>query len=229
MRWALALALLGQVAGQPATLEDALGIEANGDDEAALAVVDTIVVREPAWELPRLEAARLRMKLGREEDLAGLQLEIALSIAPENPRAHFLSAQLAEQLGQVREAIRSLETALVFRPDYEEARLRLGALYLQAGDSLRGEFHLRQLVRANPRLTQARVLLAQSLEEQGRTADAEAVLTALLRDEPENGWVRRRVAEFYERTGRSGKAQALLAPTAPEPAPKMRKLPKSRR
>jgi Tfp pilus assembly protein PilF len=232
MGWALALALLGQIAGQPATLTEALALEAAGDDEAALTAIDALVVREPAWELPRLEAARLRMKLGREEELAGLQLEIALSIAPDNPRAHFLWAQLAEHQGQVREAIRSLETALVFRPDFADARLRLGALYLQAGDPLKGEYHLRRLVKEHPSLTQARVLLAHSLEGQGRVADAEHTLLLLLSDEPANAWVRRRVAEFYERTGRAGQAKTVLAPVAPPeagPKPKMRKLPKSRR
>lgn len=233
MWWALALALSGLVSGQAfgqaGTLPDALALEQDGDDEAALTAIDGIVVRAPTWELPRLEAARLRMKLDREWEIAELQLEIALSIAPENPRAHFLAARLYEQQGKVREALRSLEAALALRPGYEDARLRIGALYLQAGDPLRSEFHLRRLTKENPRLTQARVQLAGALEAQHRIADAEEILEALAEDEPNNAWVTRRLAEFYERTGRPDKAQALAAGERPSTRRKLRPLPKSRR
>ncbi len=217
MVWcALAWALLTQqpqpAPVPPATIEAAQALEAAGEDDAALAMLQAVIARQPAWEIPRLEAARLLLKLGREPERAELEVEIALALAPDNPRAHFLTAELAQARGETREAARALERALIFRPDYPEARLQLGAIYAAQGDWLHAEHHYRKLAREHPELTQGRLQLALALEQQGRVADAEVVLAQLLADEPENAWLKRRAAEFYERTGQATKAASLLAP-----------------
>ena len=78
----VALLLTGSVPG-PA-LAAALAFEQRGDDAQALAAVERLVRQDPLSPLPRLEAARLRLKGNVDLDLAQVQLEAARATAPEN-------------------------------------------------------------------------------------------------------------------------------------------------
>ena len=222
----LFIALLLQL---PTPLDQAAALEAQGEDDAALRTVEGAAIAEPTSELYRLEAARLLLKLGREPERAQTHLEIALALAPENPRGHFLWAALLEERRDLRGALQSLEHALLIRPSDLDARARAASMALSLGDDLRAEYHLRELKKLHPELTGERIQLALLLERQGRLEDAEAEFQALLAEFPQNAGVRRRYADFLERRGRAPEAAAIREEPQGGAQKKMRPLKKSRR
>jgi tetratricopeptide (TPR) repeat protein len=189
----------------------ALAQESAGDDAGALASLEALVRSRPTWELPRIEAARLMLKLGQEPARIQAQLDAAGALAPVNPRAHYLQGLLWEEQGRPRAAIQAFERALSYRAAFEDARVRLAALYLAQGDLLRAELNYALLARARPDWLQVRLQLAHVVEQQGRVEDAEHSLLALLQAQPEQPLVLRRLAELYERTGRPERAAPLRA------------------
>jgi Tfp pilus assembly protein PilF len=232
MVWLILAGALAGAVDAPANtaLTQALAREEAGDTAGALAGVETVIRTWPAWELPRLEAARLMLKLGGELDRAEVHLEVASSLAPENPRAYYLRGLLWEERGEPRLATQAYEAALLYRSSYEEARFRVAGLWMAQGDWLKAEYHYRLLTRARPEWVQVRLLLAQVLERQERLEEAESELLVARQLQPENLLAARRLAELYERTGREKLAQRLRK-TVEEPAPKrrMRPLKPSRR
>jgi tetratricopeptide (TPR) repeat protein len=214
----------------PGDLTGALAREASGDSAGALEGVQAVIRVWPAEALPRVEAARLLLKVGGNLDEAEADLDVAAAVAPENPRVHYLRGLLWEERGQPLRAARAYEVALYYRGSYEDARFRLAGLWASLGDWLKAELHYRLLSRQHPEWVQVRLQLVRVLEEQGRAGDAEQELLQLKGEQPANALVLRRLAELYERTGRSKLAAKLRASLEP-PAPpkKMRPLRPSRR
>lgn len=206
-------------------LSEALAQEQAADAGRALRSLDLLVTQNPSWELPRIEAGRLRMKLGQELDRAEADLDAARSIVPENPRAQYLWGLLMDERGRRREAIRALEVAVLYRPDYADARFRLAGAYFSAEDWGRAEAQYRALSKLRPDWVQVRLQLAAALEKENRVADAEAELKRLLAEQPQSPVVRHKLAELYTRTHRSELASELLEP----PRKKMRELNRSKR
>ncbi len=224
-------ALAGAVDASPTqALTRALALEEKGDSQAALAGVESVIRTWPTWELPRLEAARLMLKLGGELDRAEAHLDIATALAPDNPRAHYLQGLLWEERGRPALAAQAYEAALLYRPSYEEARFRLAGLWMAQSDWLKAELHYRLLTRTNPEWVQVRLLLAQVLERQERWEDAERELVVARRLQPRNVQVTRRLADLYEQTGREKLARKLRATLQPpDKKRRLRKLKPSRR
>lgn len=221
---ALTLAATG-----PHSLRAALALEQAGDDQAALSAMDAVVRDLPGWELPRIEAARLRLKLGRELDRASFDLDIARTIAPENPRTHYFTALAFEEAKADEAAIRSYRLALALRPTLDDARLRLAGALFANGALEAAEREYALLANRRPEWTHARLQWAATLESLGRMAEAEAVLVALRQADAASVVVIRRLAELYERAGRAKEAGVLRALLEPKPVRKLRPLPKSRR
>ncbi|WP_224241461.1 tetratricopeptide repeat protein [Hyalangium gracile] len=223
MVWLMLAGALAGALDAPAdtALTQALAREEAGDTAGALAEVESVINTWPAWELPRLEAARLMLKLGGELERTEAQLDVASALAPTNPRAYYLRGLLCEERGQPLLAAQAYETALLYRPSYEEARFRVAGLWMARGDWLKAEYHYRFLAKARPEWVQVRLLLAQVLEPQGRAADAERELLAAREYQPDSPLVVRRLAELYERMGREKLAQKLRKELE-EPAPKRR-------
>lgn len=227
----LASAMAGAMDAPASTaLTQALAPEEAGDTAGALAGVEALMNTWPSWELPRIEAARLMLKLGGELERAEAHLDVASALAPENPRAHYLRGLLWEERGQPLRAAQSYELALLYRASYEDARFRVAGLWMSQGDWLKAEYHYRLLTRARPEWVQVRLLLAQVLERQERLEEAERELLVARQYQPGNPLLVRRLAELYERTGREKLAQKLRK-TLERPAPKrrMRTLKPSRR
>ena len=99
-------------AGADARLQQALALEQQGEDERALRAVEALVREQPSWALPRLEAGRMRLKRGEGIDAAELDLDVARSLAPENPRAHYLWGLLSSERGRPEQAASALRVAL---------------------------------------------------------------------------------------------------------------------
>ena len=206
-------------------LEDALALERSGDPVRALALLEQLVRRDPTSPLARIEAARLRLKLGKDLERAEMDLEAARSLAPENPRAHYLWGLLMEERGRRADAIQALELALLYRPDYADARFQLAGDYFSEGNWAQAETHYRTLCKLNSDSTQARLQLAATLEKEGKLHQAEDELRHLLAEQPRSGLFRRKLGEFYARTNRAELAAKMLD----APKRKMRELNKSSR
>ncbi|HEX8434017.1 tetratricopeptide repeat protein [Archangium sp.] len=90
MLWLLVAGTLAAAMDVPPSgdLTPALSREAEGDSAGALEAVEAIVRAWPAEALPRLEAARLLLKLGTDLDRAEAHLDVAAPAAPDNPRLH---------------------------------------------------------------------------------------------------------------------------------------------
>lgn len=222
------VALISSTVAAGTGLEQALALEKKGQDLRALELVDQAVRERPTWELARLEAARLRIKLGTDIERAEHDVEVARAIAPENARAQYLWGLVREERGDERGARRAYEIAVDYRPSYDDARFRLAGLYYSKQAWAQAEAHYRELARRRPEWTQARMQLVAVFEQQGRLTDAEAELADL--------WARtgsklagRKLAELYDRTNQPQKAQKLREALDPSPKKKMRPLKKSRR
>lgn len=211
------------------SLQDALAQEAAGDDAGALSSMEALVRAHPTWELPRLEAARLLLKMGGGLERAEAHLDAVAGAAPNNPRAWYLRGLLWEERGDRMQAVRAYEQAVQYRSSYEEARFRLGGLWASLGDWLKSEMHYRYLARAKPEWVQVRLQLAEVLEKQERPEDAEKELLAARGFQPDSPLVLRRLADFYERTGRPQLAQKVRKSMEPQQKRRMRELKPSRR
>ncbi|NTX02174.1 lipopolysaccharide assembly protein LapB [Myxococcus sp. CA040A] len=216
-------------ASPPMSLTDALALESGGDDTGALQAVEALVLSKPEWELPRLEAARLLLKVGGSLEQAEAHLEVATRIAPTNPRGWYLRGLLWEERGNSLQATRAYETAVQHRASYEEARFRLGGLWVSLGDLLKAELHYRYLARSKPEWVQVRLQLADVLEKQERLLDAETELLAARSVQPDSPLVLRKLADFYERTERPQLAAKVRKSMEPQEKKRMRALKPSRR
>jgi tetratricopeptide (TPR) repeat protein len=232
MLWLLVAGTLAAAMDVPVSgdLTPALAQEAEGDSAGALESIQIIIQSWPNEALPRLEAARLRLKLGGDLEQVEADLEVASAVAPNNPRLHFLRGLLWEERGELSRAASAYERAVFLRSAYEDARFRLGGVWATQGDWLKAEMHYRLLVRTRPDWIQVRLQLIHVIEQQGRVADAEKEWKRLRAEQPGNTLVAEQFARFYERTGRPKLAAPLRAELKPAESPKkMRPLRPSRR
>lgn len=227
--WACFLTLVWLDSTSDQALQSALAKEQAGDDAGAVASLTTLSRANPIWDLPHLELARLALKEGGNMDAALLHLEVAESVAPENPRGQYLFGLWYEERGKTLKARAAFERAVLFRPNYPEARFRLGGLYLAADEPDSAVAQFSAIKRLDPTATQARLQLAQAEEKQGNPSAAESELKSLHAEQPESKAVTRRLAELYERTLRPKLAQRLRAELAPASPRHLRALPRSRR
>lgn len=220
---ALTWLLLAADAREPGggALESALALEQQGRDQDALVALDAIVKQSPGEMMPRLEDARLRLKLGKGLDLAEAHLEAVRSRVPENPRAHYLWALLCDEKGRHQEARRALEVALALRPDYADARYRLAGLLFADSDFPGAAAAYTAYVTAHPEATGARLQLASALERAGKPHDAESELRRL--SKAGNPLAAQRLAELLEREGKKTEA-ASVRRTVDPPRKVMREL-----
>lgn len=204
-------------------LRDALSAEGRGDDAAALSAIDGLIREMPTWELPRLEAARLRLKSGLKVELAEHDADVARSLAPENPRAHYLFALAADDQGHRIEARRALEIALVYRAEYGEAQTRLGGLLSAEGDYAAAAKVYQAYVAKNPTDIGAQLQLALALERSGAVGQGEAHLKTLSKTPGARVVALRTLALMLERNGKRHEAEQVRA-SIDGPSKKMRDL-----
>jgi tetratricopeptide (TPR) repeat protein len=229
MKVAVLLALLGSTADETAQVRAALALEEKGSDAQALALLDQYVISDPQAALARIEAARIRMKTGRDLDHAQADLVAARNLAPDNPRADYLFGELMQERGNVAEATRSFERAVAIRIDYPEAHERLAAIYFDQSEWAKAEASYRAVASRRPDRTPDRLQLALVLEKEGRLGDSEQELKRLLADQPGSVLVARRLAEFYDRTHQPKLAAKVRKTMDPGDQRKLRTLKRSQR
>lgn len=224
MWWVLLLA----VASADDALQKAQALESSGDDAGAVAVLERAVEAEPTWAMARLELGRLQLKQGQRTAAAFVHLDIARSLAPENPRAHYLFALAADESGHRHVARASLEVALALRDDFADARFRLAGLLYAAGDYAAAAETYRVYAVNHPEATGARLQLASALERAGQAAQAEKELRALMAVPAVRPLAGRRLADLLERGGKAKEAAKVRAALEP-PKKALRQLKPSRR
>lgn len=208
-------------------LERAQSFEAAGDEARAITELQGAVRLEPSWAIGRVELGRLELSRGNA-DAALQHLDIARTLSPENPRAHYLFALAAIDAGRRNEARRSLEVALSLRDGYSDAQSRLANLLVADGEYAPAAELLAKYLAANPASNGARLQYAEALERSGRTKDAEHQLRALL-DMPQlKTLAGRRLIALLEAQGRAVDAEKVRRVIDP-PKRQLRDLKPSRR
>jgi tetratricopeptide (TPR) repeat protein len=138
-----------------------------------------------AWTLPALPrlvpaaaalvlvllAVRTRAQIGTWHDSVTVWTQ-SLAVEEHNPAAHNNLAFVLDDRGETAAAIGHLERALVLRPDYLTARVRLGNILLAQGrlDEARQQFAA--AVAIDPTSVAALTNLGKVLTDQGHPADA---------------------------------------------------------
>jgi tetratricopeptide (TPR) repeat protein len=209
-------------------LRAALALEEQGNLVAAAKALEKLIAQAPSWELARIEAGRFWLAQGEGLDRAQFHLDAALSLAPENPRAHYLWGLLMNERRRGDEAVRAFEIALYLREDYDEARFRLAGLYQSRGafeDAARcwRRYLVKHAGEAGPQLQ-----LAAALEGMGHPKDAEVELKKVFADQKTRELGGRKLAEFYDRQGRTKDAAKVRKEASPA-GRKLRDLLPSRR
>ncbi len=189
-------------------LEQSQALEERGDDGAALVVLQKAVTEAPAWAIGRVELGRLQLKQGASE--AALQhLDIARTLAPENPRAHYLYALAADEAGRRNESRHSLEVALALRDGYADAQVRLASVLFADGDFRGAARSLKPYVANHPEANGARLQLADALERSGDHPGAERELRGLLQVPAVKSLAGRRLIVLLEASHRSADAEKV--------------------
>lgn len=207
-------------------LEQAQALEDHGDDAAALGVLQRAVDADPKWALGRVELGRLQLKQGVGE-AALHHLDVARSLMPENPRAHYLFALAADEAGQRNQSRHALEVALALREGYADAQARLASVLFADGDFRGAASALRPYVAAHPEANGARLQLADALDRSGDRAGAEKELRALMQHPSIKPLAARRLIDLLEVEGRSAEAGKVRAQVDP-PKRQLRELQPSR-
>lgn len=190
------------------SIERAQALEEQGDDVGAVFVLEQAVKADPAWAMGRVELGRLELKQGAA-DTALHQLDIARSLAPENPRAHYLFALAAQESGFHNQSRRALEVALVLRQGYADAQMRLATMLVAEGDFRAAATELEHFLQKHPDANGARLQLADALERSGDKGGAERELRALLRLPALKVIAGRRLLSLLESQGKTAEAAAL--------------------
>ncbi len=219
--WALVLILAAT------SLDEAQSLEQAGDDGAAIVVLEKAVRADPRWAMGRVELGRLELKQG-ESDSALLHLDIARSLAPENPRAHYLFALAADEAGRRNESRRALEVALALREGYADAQVRLAGVLSAEGEPRAAARMLEPYVAAHPEANGARLQLAEALVQSGEAKEAEHELRALLQVAALKVIAGRRLVALLDSQGRAAEAEKVRLAIDP-PRRQLRELKPSRR
>lgn len=219
------LALLLLISGA-SPLEQAQALEQGGDDAAAIAVLEDAVKADPKTALFRVELGRLQLKQGTS-DFALQHLDTARSLAPENPRAHYLFALAADEAGRRNESRRALEVALALREGYADAQVRLAGVLSAEGDAKGAADTLKPYVAAHPEANGARLQLAEALTRSGDMVAAEKELRSLLSVAGLKVLAGRKLLALLDSQGRTQEAHKLRQAIDP-PARQLRELKPSR-
>ncbi len=226
MVWACLSAVLA--AGGAGAVELARAQEERGAVQEALGTLQAAVTADPRWVLARLELGRLQLAQGVAPEAALHHLDVARSLAPENPRAQYLFALAADEQGLRDQARRALEVSLTLRPDYGDASYRLAGLLAAEGRHAEAATALKAYLASEPGATGARLQLATALERSGDVPGAERELRALMQAPAQRFLAGRRLADLLERSGRAAEARRLRTSLEP-PKRQLRELKPSRR
>ena len=137
-----------------------------------------------AWWTARAGASRLHSSYG-VMTRAAERLELAASLTPSDPEAHFARAWISTLAGDLETAVRAYERAIKLRPRDHVLWLELGKVREQMGDTEAGLRALGEAARLAPYYAEPRWQLGNALLRAGRGAEAFVELKRAAESNPE--------------------------------------------
>lgn len=166
-----------------------------GQPERALALLDEALRINPRYveaqvhrgivlgEMGRTAEAEQSFDLARHLTVRGGE-GIAAHHAGKLANHHAALGEAYAEAGAMEQAIAQYRTALALGPTFQDLRLRLARLLLEAGRTLEAREALEELVRARPQSIEARAGLGLACYLSGDAATARSVWNALTREHP---------------------------------------------
>jgi tetratricopeptide (TPR) repeat protein len=123
-----------------------------------------------------------------EGDLVKAEIEVknTLQISAKDPEARFLLARIAESRGEFPEMAQNLRIAIESKPDFIEARVKLGTLYVMGNALELAEEQAAYLADSGAGSADVRILNARIFAAKGDLESARTELEAALKIEPDN-------------------------------------------
>lgn len=134
-------------------------------------------------ELGRTEEAERAFAEARESTVHGLD-GIAAHHAGKLANHHAALGEAYAEAGAMDQAIAQYRTSLALGPTFQDLRLRLARLLIEAGRTLEARDELEEVVRARPKSVEARAALGLACYLSGDAASAQGIWEALRRDNP---------------------------------------------
>jgi tetratricopeptide (TPR) repeat protein len=189
------------------------GLEAleHGDPATAADCFATATAIVPSWGLAHLELGIAHSTLDPADPRVAAELESAVALEPENPRARMHLGLAYQRLGRLTDAARELRAALARRADLIEARYALAGVLADQGDDAGAIAEFLAVLDRTPNQVGCLAPLAALYERAGQAPLAEAALIAITRLVPAVPYHRYRLAEFYDRTGAREKARHVYS------------------
>lgn len=203
-----------------------------GQAPRALELFDEAARADPGLGLAHLEWAIAAQHAGLAADRVRPRLTRALSLLPDNPRAHYVAAAFEESQGNLDAAREGYQLVLELRPSYAEASLRLGQAELARGAPAEALARFDDVLRADPDHVPALLGRTDAAEALGDLEKAESSLRHLVRIHPDRVAYRQRLIRFLREHDLDKEARAeqkQLDRVDPRKARKLRELRKSRR
>lgn len=128
------------------------------------------------------------------------------ALAPEDPRWPYFLGRLERSWGDPEAAIRELRRAIALDPRQVPARVALGEVLLERGQTAAAEPVFREALDLSPACAPAAVGLAKVLLEGGRVAEARDLLQGALEAQPAADAIHHHLARAFRRLGEAERA-----------------------
>ncbi|MGH9520195.1 MAG: tetratricopeptide repeat protein, partial [Terriglobales bacterium] len=135
------------------------------------ALFQALFARYPA--LPGLHFFYGLLLFTHAPDVAAMEFQKELEIAPDNVQARALLAFSLMMAGKYRQALPAAEKAYKAAPDMEMARLSLGRSLAETGDTARAATLLQQVLKEDPNNLEAHLGMVSVYSHTGRREEAD--------------------------------------------------------
>lgn len=192
--------------------------------EAADSLYNEAIVIEPNLAPAHTGLAIVYLEQGMTGE-ADEEIDLALSLAPGNPRVQFAAGEYYRRIGRPDLAINAFQRVLNNDFDNVEAHLQLGIIYLDAGQNKNAVYEFRQVQTLDPTNVPSLYYLGVAYADQGDAATAMRYLDDYLRaphseDDIENLAKARTLIDQLKANrgeGFSGGGRVVADPNNPEP------------
>lgn len=141
---------------------------------------------------------------------AQLELKNALQIDPKIAEAHFLLGEIAEQKQDWRNAFGQYKAATDLKPDYHDAQVKLGRIYLLGGDDAQAMDIAEAILKANAADVDGRLLKALVFGKRNDTQSAIDLVKPIVTADAGNVEAVLTLATLYVRTQKETEAAHVL-------------------
>lgn len=156
-----------------------------------------------------MESGQRYMQKGKFEE-AQLQFRNAVKATPRDPEVYFHLAKSSLALQQWAMAARALDSAIVLKPDYVDARVLLGQLYIAGREFDKAEEQAQAILKADPNSIPGHRLLGDTYVGRPDLAKAESSFKRILEIDPKASFAYVNLAQVEMSTNRRESAEEHL-------------------